>query len=138
MLTYVARTDDSWRPKPARRAVYLIALLLAVVALPPPPAAADQAIVSGATSCREWTVLRTDGNRGAELWLSGLLLNLSVADGFTLDDSTLASSANWMDRFCRREPATTIGKATAVLYKELKDQRQQRAKSAQFPRLAAA
>ena len=129
MVSYVARTDDSWRARPARCAVCMIALLLAAV-LPPPPAAADQVIVSGATSCREWTVLRANGNPGAELWLSGLLLNLSVADGLTLDDSALASSADWMDRFCRREPAVTIGKAAAALYKELKDQRRQRARSA--------
>lgn len=138
MVSYVARTGDSSRAKRARRAVYLIALLLAGVALPPSPAAADQAIISGATSCREWTVLRADRNPGAELWLSGLLLNLAVADGLILDDSELASSANWMDRFCRQEPTVTIGNAAAALYKELKEQRHKGVKSALFPGPAAA
>lgn len=101
-------------------------LVLAVfIALPAVADRAGEGVVNGATSCREWSTLRASGkDAAAELWLSGLLLNLSAGeDGGTLDDAALASSTAWMDGFCRQQPTATIGKGAAMLYQELKRQR---------------
>lgn len=99
--------------------------LILFIALPAVAQSHDDAVINGATSCREWSTLRASSNAAAaELWLSGVLLNWSTGkDGIRVDESTFTSSETWMDRFCQREPTSTIGKAASMLREELKRQR---------------
>jgi hypothetical protein len=65
-----------------RRFVNVLLTLVLAIPFGVLPTADAQTTVDGTLPCAEWSTMRETGNAAAaELWLSGLLLNLDAAEG---------------------------------------------------------
>ena len=102
------------------RAVLLLILLLAV------PAHAQQSTIIGvgAVPCSEWTEARADaGPKALQLraWLFGFISGINAGlqtHGDMLVGEGPETFANWVDKFCKQQPARSLAAAANAMATE--------------------